>query len=29
VNLDRQDSLEVLEVKIEMPQIDASALENK
>lgn len=29
VNLDRQDSLEVLEVKIEMPQIDASTLENK
>lgn len=25
VNLDRQDSLEILEVKIEMPQADASA----
>ncbi|MCX5589746.1 cell division topological specificity factor MinE [Alcaligenes endophyticus] len=25
VNLDRQDSLEVLEVKIEMPQVDANS----
>jgi len=25
VNLDRQDSLEVLEVKIEMPQVDVQA----